>query len=290
MAAAVCHSDPVERKPLYHFRPGSKVLTLAAPGCNLTCGYCQNRRLSQFGRAAGARWEAEPVDVNALVDRAADESAALGFSYSEPGLSAELLLAVAGAIRGRDIPLIWKSNGFLTPRAAHTLAPLLSAANIDLKSAVDEDMRRLSGGGLEPVLETIRIFLEHDVWVEISTPLIPGFNTETSQIRALAGIVASFGNLPWHLLRFVPEFRFAKYSPTPPALLQKARSLGREAGLDYVYVERALGAEGRGTRCPGCDTILQKREIWSATPTLHDPADCPVCGERIPGRWLKETS
>lgn len=285
-ASSVWHWHSVERKPLYHFRPGLRVLTLAAPGCTFRCDYCQNALLSQFGRDVLSVWSARPVVPAMVADAAHAARAAIAISYTEPTLAAELTCALASESRGRDIPLIWKSNGFITPDALEVLAPLITAVNIDLKAADDTAHRRLTGAPLAPVLEAAAAFKRLGVWVEISTPLIDGFNTASGEIRRMAAMVAAIGvDVPWHLVRTLPEFRMPNLAPTSPALLAQAREIGAEAGLAFVYVERALGASGRQTRCPHCATLLVARAVAALENNYLISGRCPACNEIIPGVW-----
>lgn len=287
-ATSVWHWHSVERKPLYHFRPGLRTLTLAAPGCNLRCDYCQNAVLSQFGRDPMASWSGRPLDPVSAVDAAHRAGAGIAISYTEPTLAAELTQALAREIArgGRDIPLIWKSNGFITQEALATLAPLIGAVNIDLKAADERAHRQLTGAPLGPILAAAASFKRLGVWVEISTPLINGVNTESGQIREMAAMVAAIGcDVPWHLVRVVPEYRMQSLMPTSPALLERARDIGVEAGLRHVYVERALGASGRQTRCPHCAAIIIERAIGALEQNHLVAGRCPVCNEAISGVW-----
>jgi pyruvate formate lyase activating enzyme len=285
-ATAVRHLDAVERKPLYHYRPGSRALTLAAPGCSFTCHYCANYRLSQYGRLPEAAWGAEPVDAEAVVAEAAGHGAAVALSYSEPTLAAELTLALAAAGRPRGVALLWKTNGFITPAALERLAPCLAAVNVDLKAADDDRHRALTGAPLAPVLEALAGFARAGVWVEVSTPVIPRVNADRAALRAIAEAVARVGrHVPWHLLRFTPDFRMRRLPPTQPDELREAARLGREAGLHFVYVERALGPPGCTTYCPGCGAEVVTRDVWEAREVRLVGGACPGCGYRVPGRW-----
>ncbi|MDT3398737.1 radical SAM protein [Streptomyces sp. B1866] len=156
--ASVAHLDAIERKPFYHVRPGSPVLTVAGPGCTFACDYCVNHRLSQYGREAGVRWTGAPARPAELAARAAGHGAGLALSYAEPGLAPELTLALAEHARPLGVPLLWKSNGFLTPRAVDLVAPALEAVNIDVKAAEDAPHRRLTGAPLAPVLDALERF------------------------------------------------------------------------------------------------------------------------------------
>lgn len=285
-ASSVQHTDPVERKPFYHYRPGTLALTLAAPGCSFTCHYCLNYRLSQFGRVPEARWDARPVDAAAIVAAAAAQGAAVALSYSEPSLAAELTLDLAAAARERGVDVLWKSNGFVTSEALDSLAPCLAAVNLDLKAADDKRHRALTGAPLGPVLATLASLVARGVWVEVSTPVIPGFNDHDEALGAIAAAIAGVSlDLPWHLLRFSPEFRMRRRPPTAIARLARGVDLGRAAGLRYVYVERALGEAGRHTSCPRCAAVVVRRRIWATEEVLLHEGACPTCALAIPGRW-----
>ena len=285
-ATSVAHLDAVERKPFFHVRPGSRVLTLAAPGCTFRCTYCINHRLSQYGREDDVPWTAEPADPAALVERARAAGAAIGLSYTEPGLAPELTLALAELAAPQGIPVLWKTNGFLTPAAVDLVAPALTAVNIDLKGADEDAHRRLTGAPLAPVLDTVERFLAAGVWVELSTPLVPGSAAEPEQLRAIARRIAAISpDLPWHLLRFTPDFRLTAAPPTSPAALAAGVREGREAGLRYVYVERALDEPGRRTGCPGCGTTVVERDVWALRRSLLERGACPACRTPVPGIW-----
>jgi pyruvate formate lyase activating enzyme len=285
-ASSVRHFDAVERKPLYHFRPGTRILTLAAPGCTFRCTYCINHRMSQYGREDDVPWTASAVDPAEIVAMAEAEGAGVGLSYTEPSLAIELTKALARCGKAAGVPIVWKTNGFLTAEAADAVMPSLAAANIDLKAADEDAHRRLTGAPLGPVLATLREFAENGIWVEVCTPVIPGVNAEPAQLARMAGQLAAISpDIPWHLLRWTPGFRLKDGDPTSPAALSEAVAIGRQAGLNYVYVERALGADGRATCCPRCHRILVSRAIWALDSIgLYDGC-CPGCGYRVAGRW-----
>src|SRR5262249_35226670 len=208
-------------------------------------------------------WRGEVAHPVQLVERAQARGAALGLSYTEPGLAPELTLALAEHASPVNVPILWKTNGFLTSRAIDLVAPTLHAVNIDLKAADDRSHRRLTGAPLAPVLDAIERFRDAGTWVEVSTPLVPGAAGSESQLRGIARLLASVDpGLPWHLLRFTPDFRMRRHRPTAPAALAAAVAIGRDAGLAFVYVERALDASGRRTCCPACGAVLIERGIW----------------------------
>ncbi|WP_239337518.1 radical SAM protein, partial [Frankia sp. CiP3] len=275
---AVTHLDAIERKPFYHVRPGSRVLTIAGPGCSFRCNYCVNHRLSQYGQVADVAWTGRPAQPAELVAQAAANGASLAMSYAEPGLAPELTLALAALAAPAGVPIVWKTNGFLTASAIDLVAGALDAVNIDVKAAGESAHRRLTGAHLRPVLDAVERLRAAGVWVEVSTPLIPGVSAEPDALRAIARHLAGIDpDIPWHLLRFTPDFRMRRPAPTSPDVLDAARATGRDAGLRYVYVERALGAAGRETRCPACDTVLVQRGIWETLESAVTHGICPHC-------------
>lgn len=288
-ATTVRHFTPLERKPLYHFQPGRPALTLGAPGCSFRCAFCENHRLSQWGRSAEAESSAQPVEPERIVADAVAAGAVIALSYSEPILAAELTVALAQAGRQQGVEVVWKTNGFITPSALETLAPHLAAVNVDLKAVTEETHRRLVGAPLAPVLEAIRGFIRAGVWVEISALLIPGVNTDEASLLHLAETVADLGgDIPLHLVRFLPDYEMRSTPPTPPRLLLQARELAQEAGLKFVYVERALGEAGRTTCCPICKEVVVTRDLWQTREVRLIEDRCPQCGSLIPGRWHSE--
>lgn len=283
---SVRHWTAVERKPFYHYRPGLKVLTLAAPGCTFRCDYCVNFRVSQVASGDAALGELDPATPQELVAQAADAGAAIGLSYTEPGLAPEFTLALAEAAGRAGIELLWKSNGFLTPAALDLMAPVLAAVNVDVKAADEEAHRRLTGASLAPVLDAVEALRARGVWVEVTTPLIPGVSDQTSQYTEIARSIARIDPaIPWHLMRFTPSFRMQNEDPGAPTELAAAREAGHAAGLRYVYVERALGPEGRDTGCPGCGTTVVRRGIWALESLELVDGRCAACGTHLEGRW-----
>lgn len=285
-STAAQHLTAIERKPLYHYRPGRKVLTLGPPGCSFACRYCQNYRLSQVGRSSASHPMPRPVDVDAAVQQAAHHDAALGLSYAEPSLAPELTVALARAGQRLGVEVIWKTNGFLQPEAARSLAGHLAAANVDLKSVDGPRHRALTGADPGPVLETIEIFRQAGVWVEVSTPLIPEVNNDTASLRAIAQRIAAIDrHIPWHLVRFHPDYKMHRSTPTTNDRLAAGQRVGKEEGLAYVYVERAFGDVGRATHCPGCEELLVRRDIWRLAECRLEGGRCPRCSVDIAGRW-----
>ncbi|HET9893896.1 MAG TPA: radical SAM protein [Streptosporangiaceae bacterium] len=281
-ASSVIHEDAIERKPFFHFRPGTQTLTLAAPGCSFRCDYCVNFRISQFGRDDEAPWTAKPVDAEAIVARAAAAGSCLALSYTEPSLAPELTIELGRLGRDAGVELVWKSSGFMTRQAIELCAPAIAAVNIDVKGLDERTHRQLTGASPQPVVDAIRAFRELGVWVEVSTPLIPG----VTEPRQIADVIAGISvDIPWHLLRFTPAYRMGEHPPTSPAALAAAADSGRASGLRYIYVERALGQEGRQTLCPCCHSVVIRRDIWSLQENRLRAGQCPDCGTLLEGRW-----
>jgi pyruvate formate lyase activating enzyme len=197
-----------------------------------------------------------------------------------------LTLALAEHASPAKVPILWKTNGFLTARAIDLIAPVLDAVNIDVKAARERAHRELTGAPLAPVLDAVERFRAAGVWVEVSTPLIPGAASDPADLKVIARRIADVDtDMPWHLLRFSPVHRMADADPTPPAVLAAARRIGYEAGLRYVYVERALGPAGRDTCCPDCRIPLVTRGIWQTLTNGLVAGHCPGCEHPVPGKW-----
>ncbi|MEV8032344.1 radical SAM protein [Streptomyces sp. NPDC002742] len=285
-ATSVQHVDAIERKPLYHYRPDSRAVTLAAPGCSFRCDYCVNHELSQFGRRTEVPWTGRAVSPQAVVLQAQRLGACVALSYSEPSLAIELTLALAEAGAPVGVDVVWKSNGFLTTDAVRRVAPVLAAVNIDIKSVDDVRHRALTGAPAGPVLDTLEALRSAGVWVEASTPLVPGVADSPEDLSAIALRLARIDpGIPWHLARFSPAFRRSGDVPTLPSALAEGVAAGRGAGLRHIYVERALGAAGRATSCPKCDGLVVERDLWKLTANRLRDGACPDCGTRVEGRW-----
>ncbi|KUN02996.1 radical SAM protein [Streptomyces yokosukanensis] len=285
-ASSVRHWDTVERKPLYHYRPGTPCLTLAAPGCTFACDYCINHRMSQYGRVDSVRWDAAPVDPRDVVGEAAGRRGCVAISYTEPSLAIELTAALAESGRPLGVDVVWKSNGFLTAEAVDLAARHVAAVNVDVKTLDEHDHRALTGARPGPVLDSLAGLRERGVWVEVSTPLIPGLTAGPGTLRPIARALAALDPaIPWHLVRATPAHRRTGHAPTPVADLAAGVRIGHEEGLRHVYVERALGADGRATRCPRCRTAVVARDVWALDENALDDGRCPRCGTAVEGRW-----
>ncbi len=269
--------DPIEKKPLYHFHPGSSILSIAAQGCNLHCRFCQNWTISQGRDAAAAAAAPEEVVALALARR----SPGVAYTYSEPLVWYEFVRDTARLARAAGLRNVIVSNGYLNEAPLRALLPLIDAANIDLKAMDDRFYREICGASLAPVLATIRTCREMGVHLEVTNLVIPGCNDGDGQIGRLVDFVAGVGrDVPLHFSAYRPDWKFDA-PPTPPATLARAAALARRK-LDYVYVGNVRLPGGSDTVCPDCGASCVVRDGFSARVLLRDGARCPGCGRTLP--------
>jgi len=283
---AAINVDPVEKKPLYHFMPGSRTLSFGTMGCNLGCSFCQNYALSQPPRL-GQAIEGQEITPAALV-RAAKEArcASISYTYSEPTIFFELMQDTARMAREHGLANIIVSNGFMSPECLDELAPLIDAANIDLKAFTPEFYENVCQARLEPVKMNLARMRGLGWWVEVTTLVIPGLNDSPGELSAMAEFIAgSIGtDTPWHLSRFHPEFNLQDRPVTPSSTLEMAWETGRKAGLQYVYVGNVPGHPHNSTSCPHCGKPALVREGFTVTGGSRD-GTCPSCGTQLAGRY-----
>ncbi len=276
--------DPIEKKPLFHFLPGTVSYSIATLGCNFRCDFCQNWRISQYAR----NHEGMPGSFTtpAEVLRAARRSGAgsIAYTYTEPTIFFETCVEVGELAREAGLKNIFVTNGYLTPEAVKRAGSFLDAANVDLKGFDDSHYRKTCGATLKGVLEGIEALAAQGVWLEITTLVVPGYNDSETELKQVASHIAALNpSIPWHLSRFYPNYRMEKAVPTPLATLERAWELGREAGLKYVYLGNVPGHASENTLCPNCGTIvIGRRGYCLAALGLRD-GRCPECGTPIAG-------
>ena len=281
--------DPIEKKPLNHFLPGTSVLSFGTAGCNLGCRFCQNWDISkarEFDRLSDA---ASPDAIAASAKRLGCHSVA--FTYNDPVIFAEYAIEVAQACRAQGIKTVAVTAGYITAEARPEFYRAMDAANVDLKAFTEDFYHRLCYAQLQPVLDTL-VYLrrETDVWFEVTTLLIPGENDSRGELdRASDWFAANLGpDVPWHFTAFHPDFKMLDKPRTPPATLARAREIARAKGLKYVYTGNVHDRMGGSTWCPACGALLIERDWYELGAYNLDGNRCRACGCEIAGRFERQ--
>jgi len=280
------HVDPIEKKPLFHFLPGSQSFSIATPGCNFHCLHCQNADISQLPRDRDGMIAGEAISPRQIVDAAlAAGCASISYTYTEPTIFFELAFDTARIAADSGLKNVFVSNGYITPEALREIKPYLHAANIDLKGYSDDFYKKVCGARLQPVLDSIRLYRELGIWIEITTLVIPGHNDSDDELKGIAQFIRSVGeDIPWHVSRFHPTYKLTDRTVTPVETLKRARRIGFDAGLRYVY-EGNIPGEGEDTVCWSCRKTLVKRIGFSVRQSLIKDGMCGYCGVPIAGVW-----
>jgi pyruvate formate lyase activating enzyme len=279
--------DPIEKKPLFHFLPGSLSFSIATAGCNFRCAFCQNWEISQLPRER-SEIPGQPA-TPAQVARAARRTgcASVAYTYTEPTIYAEYALETAREAHDFGLRNVFVSNGYMTEELLQLMAGLIDGINVDLKAGRGEFYHRVSGAALEPVLANLKTIQHLGIWLEITTLVIPGMNDREDELRWVARyIFDELGpDVPWHISRFYPQHRMMNIPATPISTLERAWLIGRDVGLRYVYVGNVSGHDSESTRCPSCgETVIRRRGYHTTVVSLRDGA-CARCGTPIAGVW-----
>jgi pyruvate formate lyase activating enzyme len=283
------NSDPVEKKPLYHFQPGSSTFSIAAVGCNFRCDFCQNWQISQASDSLLAQNSRLPERAPAGIVSQALQSGcrSLAYTYTEPLVYWEYALECMALACQAGLANIAVSNGFGSEIAWRASEGLLQAANIDLKAFEPDFYRQHCGGRLEVVLDSLRQLQSQKVWLEITTLLIPGLNDDPGQLEKLASFISRELSVhtPWHISAYRPAYR-QKAPATSAQTLLMASSIGRQAGLEFVYLGNAALPGAGSTACPNCGAVLLERAYFALLGNRLNPAGrCPHCGAEVAGVW-----
>jgi pyruvate formate lyase activating enzyme len=274
---AAASLDPIEKKPLYHFHPGSLVYSLGSPGCNLHCRYCQNWRYSQAQEPADPLSPSEAVE-RALAARRRDPGVVgLCYTYTDPIIWFEYVLDTARLARQVGLVNVLKTNGYVNPEPLAELLEVADALNVDVKAFSEPFYRQVCGAGLAPVLRTVEAAVRAGRHVEVTALLVPGRNDSPAEVDALAGWLAALGeSIPLHLARFFPNYRM-EGAPTSVASLESARDTARRH-LRHVYITGAWGADHGATRCPGCGETVIRRDGFRVRLDRVEGGRCACCG------------
>jgi pyruvate formate lyase activating enzyme len=277
--------DPIEKKPLNHFLPGSPVLSFGTAGCNLACKFCQNWDISKSKEIETLSDSAAPETIAGAAMKLGCRSVA--FTYNDPVIFLEYALDTAEACRARGIKTVAVTAGYVSPGAREEFFSGIDAANVDLKAFTEDFYHQVTASHLAPVLETLKyVRHETDTWLEITTLLIPGLNDSDEELkRATDWVVTELGpDVPWHFSAFHPDYRMMDVPPTPPETLTRARELAMAGGIRYAYTGNVHDPEGQSTFCHTCGATLIGRDWYTLTAwNLGPGGGCAACGEKLPG-------
>lgn len=278
--------DPIEKKPIFHLFPGSTSFSIATVGCNFRCLQCQNHEISQMPVDEG-RIEGSNVPPSKIVSLAKDYGCrSISYTYTEPTIYFEYAYETSMLANQQGIKNIFVTNGYMTEEALKKIQPYLDAANVDLKSFREDFYKRVCGAKLGPVLDNLRLMREMGIWVEITTLVIPTLNDSDKEFEEIAQFILSLGpEVPWHISAFYPTYKMLNLPRTPPSLLHKAREIGVQTGLRYVYCGNIPGEEGEDTLCPHCGRRVIQRVGFRVLKNDVVGGTCRHCHGTVDGLW-----
>ena len=281
------HVDPIEKKPLFHVLPGSRSYSIATVGCNFRCLHCQNYAISQ---PSGGVMEISGVDLapaDIVAKALATGCTSIAYTYTEPTIFYEYAYDTAVLASAAGLKNIFVTNGYITPEALAHIRPYLDAANIDLKGYSDRFYREVVHAMLNEVLESIVEYKRQGIWIELTTLVIPNWNDSDGDLQGIARFIAEKVGVevPWHVTQFYPTHKLLDQPRTPVATLRRARQIGLDAGLRYVYEGNVPGEGGESTYCPGCGELLIRRFGFSIDSNLLQDGKCPKCAFVMDGIW-----
>ncbi len=279
------HLDPIEKKPIFHYFPGSYSYSIATIGCNFKCQFCQNHDISQYLRNSGESLPGKSSSVEDIVEAAArKQSKSISYTYTEPTIFFEYAYDICRRAKEKDIGNVFVSNGYISPEAITEISPYLDAINIDLKNFNDNTYKKINGGRLQPVLDAIAKYKERGVWVEVTTLIVPGLNDSEKELKEIANFLAQIDpDIPWHVSRFYPNYKMSDSNPTPMETMKLALQIGKEKGLNFIYSGNVPGWDSENTYCPQCGKLLIDRFGFHHTKNFIEKDRCPSCHKAIPG-------
>ena len=287
--------DPIEKKPLFHFLPGTTSYSIATIGCNFQCAFCQNWDISQYTREGGTvipgggpgGKEVSPEQIVGAAKKAG--CASIAYTYTEPTIFFEYAYDCMKLAHEAGLKNVFVTNGYESAQCVEKCQGLLDAANVDLKAMSEGFYRRECKASLQPVLDTLKRMRQAGIWLEVTTLLIPGKNDSPLELTKLAQFIAKelSTEVPWHISAYTPRYKYAEDGPTrtPVATLEMAMGLGLQAGLGFVYPGNLFGHEGESTKCPGCGHKIIGRRGYSVNDQVAKTGLCPSCSQPIAGVW-----
>lgn len=278
--------DPIEKKPLFHFLPGTAAFSIATAGCNFHCRYCQNWEISQLPRLRGGAVPGQAISPEEVVRLAIETGCqSIAYTYTEPTIFFELAYDTAKLASNAGLRNIFVTNGYMTAEALRMIRPYLHAANIDLKGMDDKRYRRICGAKLQPVLDSIALTKQLGIWLEVTTLVVPGHNDSNEELGEIARFLKDLNpDIPWHLSAFYPAYKMMDVEPTDRESLLQAWQIGKEAGLHHVYCGNIPGLH-EDTVCPQCQQTLIRRVGFHVASNRLEHGCCPHCRIPISGVW-----
>jgi pyruvate formate lyase activating enzyme len=277
--------DPVEKKPLYHFLPGSRAYSFATAGCNLVCLNCQNWTISQTSPDKTRNFDLMPENV--VEECIKNSCSSIAYTYSEPTSFYEYVFETATLAKKAGIKNIIKSNGYINAEPLKKLCGVIDAANIDLKAFSESTYLKLTGGKLQPVLDTLKLYKDLGVWLEITNLVVPTWTDNLDDIRKMCRWLSDndFKHTPIHFDRFYPMYKLEQLPPTPVEILNSASQIASEEGLKFIYTGNVPGSEISDTKCPSCNTTVVVRQGYRIVSNTIVAGKCSKCGQKIEGVW-----
>jgi pyruvate formate lyase activating enzyme len=277
--------DPIEKKPLFHFHPDSEAYSIATAGCNLACLNCQNWTISQTSPEKTRNFDLMPGRV--ISECIKNNCKSIAYTYSEPTTFYEYAFETATLAKDAGIKNVIKSNGYINKEPLKKLCSVIDGANIDLKAFNESTYLKLTGGKLQPVLDSLKVYKDMGVWLEITNLVIPTWTDSFSEIRDMCRWLSNngFRNTPLHFSRFYPLHRLEQLAPTPLETLKGAYQIAIEEGLKYVYTGNVPGSEISDTKCPSCNTTLIVRQGFRVLSNIINDGKCSKCGQKVDGIW-----
>ena len=284
--AVAVHVDPIEKKPLFHVAPGSQSFSMSTVGCNFHCKFCQNHDISQVKNTDTINRFSRELSPKDLVKMAKQNNClSIAYTYTEPTIYFEYAYDTAKIAHENGLLNVFVTNGYINPKPLEFIQDYLDAANVDLKSFSDDFYRKLVGAKLAPVLDTLKLMKKLNIFIEVTTLVIPNENDSKQELNAIASFIKNeLGpETPWHISRFYPQYQLTDHSPTPISTLNIAREIGLDQGLRYVYLGNVPGAESENTYCYNCSKLLIERYGYQIIENNIQSGKCKFCGVKIDG-------
>jgi len=291
--AVAANIDPIEKKPLFHFLPGSKIFSIGTIGCNFACDFCQNWNISQISKNLNKEKKnisqyGKNLSPKEIVNYCIENNIpSIAFTYNEPAIIFEYALDTFKIAKRKGLKTVYVSNGYESKEQVKMLKGWLDAINIDLKSFSNNFYRKICKASLTPVLENIKRFYELNVWTEITTLIIPNENDSEKELSEISNFIAGISkNIPWHVSKFHPDFKMQNKTETPDKILKMAFDVGKKTGLKYVYIGNILNNNHENTICPKCNIMLIKRNYYDIEFKNINKGICNNCKTKIEGIWI----